>query len=161
MRWCKCNSNSNVLVCETQGKVCICRGESVSEYWGSVCLCVFVRVCVCVLLIGLYGGVQRTSPQVSLYKSHTTEESLNRLGLLVDSEIVFSTRYGKTLTVSICQFPNLINYHQHESKSDKFCQVLCVLTVWSFGTSQETLECCWCRFHHIRPSHTQTTHHIC
>ena len=31
MRCCKCNSNANVLVCETQGKVCICMGESVSE----------------------------------------------------------------------------------------------------------------------------------
>ena len=31
MRCCKCNSNSNVLVCETQGNVCICMGESVSE----------------------------------------------------------------------------------------------------------------------------------
>jgi hypothetical protein len=29
-RCCKCNSNSNVLVCDTQGKVCICMGESVS-----------------------------------------------------------------------------------------------------------------------------------
>ena len=29
MRCCKCNSNCNVLVCKTQGKVCICMGESV------------------------------------------------------------------------------------------------------------------------------------
>jgi len=69
-----------------------------------VCLCVCVCVCVCVLLIDLYGGVQRTSPQVSLYKSHTTEESLNRLGLLVDGEIVLSTRYCKTLTDIPCYF---------------------------------------------------------
>ena len=31
MRCCECNSNSNVFVCETQGKVCIRMGESVSE----------------------------------------------------------------------------------------------------------------------------------
>ena len=31
MRCCKCISNSNVLVCETQGKVCICMGASVSQ----------------------------------------------------------------------------------------------------------------------------------
>ena len=39
MRCCKCNSNSNVLVCETRGKVCICMGESVSAP-GSVSVCV-------------------------------------------------------------------------------------------------------------------------
>ena len=31
MRCSKCNSNSDVLVCEPQGKVCICMGESVSK----------------------------------------------------------------------------------------------------------------------------------
>jgi hypothetical protein len=31
MRCCMCNSNSNVLVCATQGSVCMCMGESVSE----------------------------------------------------------------------------------------------------------------------------------
>ena len=29
MWYCKCNNNSDVLVCETQGKVCIYMGESV------------------------------------------------------------------------------------------------------------------------------------
>ena len=31
MRCCKCHSNSNVLVCETQRKVFTCMGQSVSE----------------------------------------------------------------------------------------------------------------------------------
>ena len=39
VRCCKCNSNSNVLVCETRGKVWICMGESVSAP-GSVSECV-------------------------------------------------------------------------------------------------------------------------
>jgi hypothetical protein len=31
MRCCKCNSDSNVLVCETQGKVCICMGNKKNQ----------------------------------------------------------------------------------------------------------------------------------
>ncbi len=56
-------------------------------------MCVYV-VCVCVLFVDLFqddltcvfnphhnhGGVQKAPVQVSLYKSHTTEESLRRRG---------------------------------------------------------------------------------
>jgi hypothetical protein len=48
MRCCKCNSNSNVFVCETRGKVCICMGESVSAP-GSVCVCLCVCVSSCLI----------------------------------------------------------------------------------------------------------------
>ncbi len=89
IRWCRYNSNSDVLVCEsrTQGKHCICMGQSVSEL--IVCVC----VCVCPLPSSLsrwvvrcllnphkvnHGDVKKSLPQVSLYKSHTTEESLRR-----------------------------------------------------------------------------------
>ena len=89
--WCgKFNSASNVLVCETQRKVNMY--GCVSEWVGSVCVCgvcVCGVWCVCVLLVHLFqddlrclfiphqvnhGGVQKSPPpQVSLYKSHTTE----------------------------------------------------------------------------------------
>jgi hypothetical protein len=64
-------------------------GLSVSEY--VVCVCVW---CVCVLFVHLFqddlrcllrphqvnhGGVQKPPPEVSLYKSHTTEEPLRRV----------------------------------------------------------------------------------
>ena len=81
MRCCKCNSTSNVLVCESERKVYMY--GCVIEWAGSVC-----GVCVSSLLISskmikfrcLYiphqvnnGGVQKAPAQVSLYKSHTTE----------------------------------------------------------------------------------------
>ena len=97
MRWCKCNSNCNVLMCETQGNVCICMGYGwVSEGVGSVCVCVCVCVWHCVCVCPLAWSLSRwfkvlvyptlgqswwcleSSHQVSLYKSHTTEESLRR-----------------------------------------------------------------------------------
>jgi len=62
------NSTSNVLVCETQRKVSMY--GCVSEWVGSVC------VCVCVLFVDLFqddlsghqGGVQKSPPVVSLWQ---------------------------------------------------------------------------------------------
>jgi hypothetical protein len=87
MRSCKCtNHNLYTGGCQWQWQVCV------SDAMVSVCMSRWVSVCVSFLLISFklssgclfsphhdnQGGVQKATPQVTLYEPHTAEESLRR-----------------------------------------------------------------------------------
>jgi len=87
MRSCKCtNHNLYAGGCQWQWQVCV------SDAMVSVCMSRWVSVCVSFLLISFklssgclfsphhvnQGGVQKATPQVTLYEPHTAEESLRR-----------------------------------------------------------------------------------
>ncbi len=106
----------------------------VSEWVCSVCECV---VCVCVLFVNLFcqddlrclfrphqvnhGGVQKAPAQVSLYKSHTNEESLRRPWHRSDRYCQVlsnhSGKIGKLLLVllpphqRVCVVGHLLDFH--------------------------------------------------
>jgi hypothetical protein len=87
MRYCKCTRNTlYISVRMTYIGVCHLR-----IYWHTMKVCVCLCECLCFLLLSFkmslgclfslhhvnHGGFQ-THPQVTLYKSHTAEESLRR-----------------------------------------------------------------------------------
>ncbi len=125
MRSCKCtNHNLYAGVCQWQWQVCV------SDAMVSVCMSRWVSVCVSFLLISFklgsgclfdphhvnQGGVQKATPQVTLYESHNVEESLRRCRSGRNSQVLSGHRCSEAtvllglhpLHCSCCEVNSLV-----------------------------------------------------
>ena len=134
------------------------------EDLGFLCVCLCVCVCVCHLFYLFqddlrclfsphkvnHGGVQKPPPQVSLYKSHTTEESLRRRR---------SCRYCQVL--SSHEHPTVLKFleAQKKFKKNKEESIFIVVSRWLVLVSvrsESNPYCGICRFPTLIKYHPST-----